>query len=101
MFTAYYLPQNAGDIARTYIKDPQLLSFIDAEVRTNICLNLHKFVNQTRHGINCSYLPTVFHCEHSQCFADANDQCKYGRILVLTFGVYPCFPFRSFLFLYV
>lgn len=35
----------------------------------------------------------MFHCEHSQCFADANDQCKYGRILVLTFGVYPCFPF--------
>ncbi|KAL6005099.1 hypothetical protein ACLOJK_005660 [Asimina triloba] len=29
---AYYLPQNAGDIARKYIQDPQLLSFIDAEV---------------------------------------------------------------------
>lgn len=28
---AYYLPQNAGDIARKYIKDPELLSFIDAE----------------------------------------------------------------------
>ncbi|XP_009797222.1 prolycopene isomerase, chloroplastic isoform X1 [Nicotiana tabacum] len=28
---AYYLPQNAGDIARKYIKDPGLLSFIDAE----------------------------------------------------------------------
>lgn len=28
---AYYLPQNAGDIARKYIKDPQVLSFIDAE----------------------------------------------------------------------
>ncbi|KAJ6756186.1 hypothetical protein OIU79_028568 [Salix purpurea] len=28
---AYYLPQNAGDIARKYMKDPQLLSFIDAE----------------------------------------------------------------------
>ncbi|GMY14387.1 prolycopene isomerase, chloroplastic [Fagus crenata] len=28
---AYYLPQNAGDIARKCIKDPQLLSFIDAE----------------------------------------------------------------------
>ncbi|XP_017977023.1 PREDICTED: prolycopene isomerase, chloroplastic isoform X2 [Theobroma cacao] len=28
---AYYLPQNAGDIARKYVKDPQLLSFIDAE----------------------------------------------------------------------
>ncbi|KAL5742001.1 hypothetical protein ACOSP7_028733 [Xanthoceras sorbifolium] len=28
---AYFLPQNAGDIARKYIKDPQLLSFIDAE----------------------------------------------------------------------
>ncbi|GAU44480.1 hypothetical protein TSUD_24560 [Trifolium subterraneum] len=28
---AYYLPQNAGAIARKYIKDPQLLSFIDAE----------------------------------------------------------------------
>ncbi|XP_047311355.1 prolycopene isomerase, chloroplastic [Impatiens glandulifera] len=28
---AYYLPQNAGDIARKYLKDPELLSFIDAE----------------------------------------------------------------------
>ncbi|XP_019098869.1 PREDICTED: prolycopene isomerase, chloroplastic-like isoform X2 [Camelina sativa] len=28
---ASYLPQNAGAIARKYIKDPQLLSFIDAE----------------------------------------------------------------------
>ncbi|XP_068635395.1 prolycopene isomerase 1, chloroplastic [Aristolochia californica] len=28
---AYFLPQNAGDIARKFIKDPQLLSFIDAE----------------------------------------------------------------------
>ncbi|KAK4759601.1 hypothetical protein SAY87_022732 [Trapa incisa] len=28
---AYYIPQNAGDIARKYIKDPQVLSFIDAE----------------------------------------------------------------------
>lgn len=28
---AYYLPQNAGDIARQHIKDPDLLSFIDAE----------------------------------------------------------------------
>ncbi|GMH29117.1 hypothetical protein Nepgr_030960 [Nepenthes gracilis] len=28
---AYYLPQNAGDIARKYIKDQELLSFIDAE----------------------------------------------------------------------
>ncbi|EFJ24009.1 hypothetical protein SELMODRAFT_174745 [Selaginella moellendorffii] len=28
---AYYLPQNAGDIARKYIKDPVLLSFIDTE----------------------------------------------------------------------
>ncbi|XP_054802730.1 prolycopene isomerase, chloroplastic isoform X5 [Prosopis cineraria] len=28
---AYYLPQNTGDIARKYIQDPQLLSFIDAE----------------------------------------------------------------------
>ncbi|KAJ4791118.1 hypothetical protein LUZ62_042364 [Rhynchospora pubera] len=28
---AYYLPQNAGTIARKYIKDPELLSFIDAE----------------------------------------------------------------------
>ncbi|KAE9465710.1 hypothetical protein C3L33_02411, partial [Rhododendron williamsianum] len=27
----YYLPQNAGDIARKFIKDPELLSFIDAE----------------------------------------------------------------------
>ncbi|XP_066337267.1 prolycopene isomerase, chloroplastic-like isoform X2 [Miscanthus floridulus] len=29
---AYYLPQNAGDIARKFIKDQELLSFIDAEV---------------------------------------------------------------------
>ncbi|KAJ0539451.1 putative prolycopene isomerase [Helianthus annuus] len=29
---AYYLPQNAGAIARNYIKDPEVLSFIDAEV---------------------------------------------------------------------
>ncbi|KAL0908833.1 hypothetical protein M5K25_023342 [Dendrobium thyrsiflorum] len=28
---AFYLPQNTGDIARKFIKDPQLLSFIDAE----------------------------------------------------------------------
>ncbi|XAR64815.1 Prolycopene isomerase [Bertholletia excelsa] len=28
---AYYLPQNAGDIARKFIKDSELLSFIDAE----------------------------------------------------------------------
>ncbi|KAG9445233.1 hypothetical protein H6P81_016573 [Aristolochia fimbriata] len=28
---AYFLPQNAGNIARKFIKDPQLLSFIDAE----------------------------------------------------------------------
>lgn len=28
---AYYLPQNAGAIARKFIQDPQLLSFIDAE----------------------------------------------------------------------
>lgn len=38
---AYYLPQNAGDIARKYIQDPQLLSFIDAEVGCSILL---KFV---------------------------------------------------------
>ncbi|CAI9097540.1 OLC1v1033995C3 [Oldenlandia corymbosa var. corymbosa] len=31
MTLAYYLPQNAGDIARKFIKDPELLSFIDAE----------------------------------------------------------------------
>nr|CAD1818410.1 unnamed protein product [Ananas comosus var. bracteatus] len=28
---AYFLPKNAGNIARNFIKDPQLLSFIDAE----------------------------------------------------------------------
>ncbi|GKB69665.1 carotenoid isomerase [Tanacetum coccineum] len=28
---AYYLPQNAGSIARNFIKDPEVLSFIDAE----------------------------------------------------------------------
>ena len=26
-----YLPQNAGDIARRYISDPELLKFIDME----------------------------------------------------------------------
>jgi hypothetical protein len=31
-FAAYYLPQNAGDISRKFIKDQKLLSFIDAEV---------------------------------------------------------------------
>lgn len=31
---AYYLPQNAGARARKYIRDQQLLSFIDAEVDT-------------------------------------------------------------------
>ncbi|KAK6126513.1 hypothetical protein DH2020_039747 [Rehmannia glutinosa] len=31
LIKAYYLPQNAGNIARMYIKDPELLSFIDAE----------------------------------------------------------------------
>ncbi|KAG1333887.1 putative Prolycopene isomerase 1, chloroplastic [Cocos nucifera] len=30
-FVPYYFPQNAGDVARKFIKDPQLLSFIDAE----------------------------------------------------------------------
>lgn len=30
--SAYCLPQNAGDIARKYIKHPELLSFIDTEV---------------------------------------------------------------------
>ncbi|KAJ9565037.1 hypothetical protein OSB04_001003 [Centaurea solstitialis] len=28
---AYYLPQNAGAIARNFIKDPEVLAFIDAE----------------------------------------------------------------------
>ncbi|XP_043692968.1 prolycopene isomerase, chloroplastic isoform X1 [Telopea speciosissima] len=28
---AYYLPQNAGDIAQKFIRDPKLLSFIDSE----------------------------------------------------------------------
>ncbi|KAM3203008.1 prolycopene isomerase, chloroplastic [Capsicum annuum] len=29
--SAQYLPQNAGDIAQKYIRDPRLLSFIDVE----------------------------------------------------------------------
>jgi len=37
---AYYLPQNAGAIARKYIQDPQLLSFIDAEVDTTCLIQL-------------------------------------------------------------
>lgn len=28
---ASYLPSNTGDVARKYIKDPELLSFIDIE----------------------------------------------------------------------
>lgn len=48
---AYYLPQNAGAIARKYIQDPQLLSFIDAEVDTIIQLvwfsqKFHQFVKE-------------------------------------------------------
>lgn len=42
----------------------------------------------------------MFHREHSQCFADSNDQCKYGRILVFAFGVYSCFP-SCYFFLHV
>jgi hypothetical protein len=40
LFSAYYLPQNAGDIARKFIKDQELLSFIDAEV-WDICELTH------------------------------------------------------------
>ncbi|PWA98413.1 carotenoid isomerase [Artemisia annua] len=35
---AYYLPQNAGSIARNFIKDPEVLSFIDAEVTIVVIL---------------------------------------------------------------
>lgn len=41
-FAAYYLPQNAGDIAHKFIKDQQLLSSIDAEV-WDICEFTHLF----------------------------------------------------------
>lgn len=35
-FIAYYLPQNAGSIARNFIKDPEVLAFIDAEVADTV-----------------------------------------------------------------
>lgn len=79
---AYYLPQNAGEIARKHIKDPQLLSFIDAEVwmllfLSRICklvlllLAEHAFVNFL-------FSFAVFYCQHSQCSANTNDKCKHG-----------------------
>jgi len=62
---AYYLPQNAGAIARKYIQDPQLLSFIDAEV------------DATSYSIQSEGLP-IFHRKsqkqtvpyyfHNKCF---------------------------------
>lgn len=48
---AYYLPQNAGDIARKYIKDPQLLSFIDAEVDEKT-YSIHLLFNLLAHDCN-------------------------------------------------
>lgn len=62
---AYYLPQNAGAIARKYIQDPQLLSFIDAEV------------DATSYSILSEGLPifhrksrkqTAAHYFHNKCF---------------------------------
>lgn len=43
---AYYLPQNAGDIARRHISDPDVLSFIDAEC----------FIVST---VNAAYTPMI------------------------------------------
>ena len=40
-YAAYYLPQNAGDIARKFIKDPEVLSFIDAEVGQSCPLKVY------------------------------------------------------------
>ena len=96
---AYYLPQNAGDIARKYIKDPQLLSFIDAEVGWSDFFDpIRIFIKQvfnyqldsygSSHWSHLIYLFiflyflfVVFYSEHSQCFADPNDQCKHGKLL--------------------
>lgn len=47
--SAYYLPQNVGDIARNYIKDPQLLSFIDAEVGYYTVNYMSKFLDLGTH----------------------------------------------------
>lgn len=87
--SAYYLPQNAGDIARKFIKDQELLSFIDAEV-WDICELTHfsrfplwSMWSSVNTGlIEDSWLlivSVVFHCEHSQCLANTNDKCKHGK----------------------
>lgn len=61
--TAYYLPQNAGDIARKYIKDPQLLSFIDAEVYlffiTLSTMNSNVQFRTNVYGFQCFIVSTV------------------------------------------
>ena len=67
---AYYLPQNAGAIARKHIKDPQLLSFIDAEVTqitlssesASHCCALTWIIFWTDHKIWLS--ASVFHCQY-------------------------------------
>lgn len=92
------MPQNAGDIARKYIKDPQLLSFIDAEVSKSFTCDLVEFLLQSLCSLFISWplespqmvYPiflteiiggyTVFYCEYGQCSADANDKCRHGKL---------------------
>ncbi|GBG88595.1 hypothetical protein CBR_g48125 [Chara braunii] len=44
---AYYAPQNAGDVARKYIKDPTLLMFIDMEcfIASTVCARHTPMIN--------------------------------------------------------
>eukprot|EP00244_Chara_vulgaris_P010006 TRINITY_DN442_c0_g1_i3.p1 TRINITY_DN442_c0_g1~~TRINITY_DN442_c0_g1_i3.p1 ORF type:complete len:689 (+),score=113.73 TRINITY_DN442_c0_g1_i3:238-2304(+) len=44
---AYYAPQNAGDVARKYIKDPTLLLFIDMEcfIASTVCARHTPMIN--------------------------------------------------------
>ena len=87
--SAYYLPQNAGDIARKFIKDQELLSFIDAEV-WEICELIHfsSFPLWSMwSSVNTSLVEgwwllivfVVFYCEHSQCLENTHDKCKHGK----------------------
>lgn len=93
--TAYYLPQNAGDIARKYIKDPQLLSFIDAEVSKKNVLWFKLTVYFTQF---CKQAYFFF----LQCFivstvnALQTPMINASMVGFLFFGIFvstPCFPF--------
>lgn len=68
---AYYLPQNAGDIARKFIKDPEVLSFIDAEVgwHYSYCFWIqlgHIFLG--KHATYFDILRTILFMVFLQCF---------------------------------